>query len=117
MVSRKRSTHTARKQGKPPKPRTKPVTAQGTKPNRRYTATNVPGSEAAKRTIAPNSKLGTLLALLRREEGSTVAEMVKATGWQPHSIRGALSGTVRKKLGLELQSSKIDRVRIYRIAE
>jgi hypothetical protein len=58
-----------------------------------------------------------LLTLLRRKEGSTVAEMVEVTGWQPHSVRGALSGTIRKKLSIELQSSRIDGVRIYRIAE
>jgi hypothetical protein len=83
----------------------------------RPAAANLSGSEAARRTIAPNSKIGTLLALLRRKEGTTVAEVAKATGWQAHSIRGALSGTVRKRLGLELQSSRIDGVRIYRIAE
>lgn len=116
MASHKRSTHTARKQGKSPKPKTKPVTAQGTKPGLRTAAANLSGSEAAKRTIAPNSKLGTLLTLLHRKEGTTVAEMAEATGWQPHSIRGALSGTIRKKLGLAIQSSRTDGVRIYRIA-
>jgi hypothetical protein len=116
MASHRRSTHTARKQGVSRKPKTKRVTAQGTKPVLRSATANLAGSETAKRTIGPNSKLGRLLALLRRKEGTTVAEMVEATGWQSHSVRGALSGTIRKKLGLELQSSRIDGVRIYRIA-
>lgn len=116
MASHKRSTRASRKHGVSRKPKTKRVTAQGTKPGLRPAAANLSGSEAARRTIAPSSKLGRLLTLLRREEGSTVAEMVKATGWQPHSIRGALSGTIRKKLGLAIQSSRIDGVRIYRIA-
>lgn len=116
MASHKRSTRASRKQGKPRKPKTKQVTTQGTRPGLRSTAANLSDTETAKRTIGPNSKLGMLLALLRRKEGTTVAEMVEVTGWQPHSIRGALSGTIRKKLGLAIQSSKIDGVRIYRIA-
>jgi Protein of unknown function (DUF3489) len=48
----------------------------------------------------------------------TIAEAVTATGWQPHSVRGALSGTVRKKLGLAITSEPVDgRGRVYRIAE
>jgi len=53
-------------------------------------------------------------ALLERLEGATVAELQKATGWQPHSVRGFLAGTVKKKLGLEVVSSKEERGRIYR---
>jgi hypothetical protein len=53
--------------------------------------------------------------LLRRREGATLAALVKATGWQPHSIRGFLAGTVRKKLKLPLTSEKVQGVRTYRI--
>jgi hypothetical protein len=42
--------------------------------------------------------------------------MVRETGWQPHSVRGFLAGVVRKKLNLNLQSSKLDGERVYRIA-
>ena len=57
-----------------------------------------------------------LLGLLRRPEGATVAEMQGATGWQPHSVRGALSGLISKKLGHEVASTKEERGRVYRIA-
>ena len=41
--------------------------------------------------------------------------MIDATGWQPHSVRGFLAGVVRKKLGLTLQSEKVDGLRVYRV--
>lgn len=62
------------------------------------------------------SKLETLTALLKRPEGASLAELCKATGWQPHSVRGALSGTMKKKMGLKIISAKTDGVRTYRIA-
>ena len=55
--------------------------------------------------------------MLKREEGATVEEVVKAFGWQPHTVRGAISGALKKKLGLKIESEKIeDRGRVYRIA-
>jgi hypothetical protein len=57
-----------------------------------------------------------LIALLRRPDGATSAEMTAATGWLPHSVRGALSGVIRQKLGHTVVSDKtIDRGRVYRI--
>ena len=47
-----------------------------------------------------------ILTLLSRREGTTVAEMMEATGWQQHSVRGFLAGTVKKKLGFTITSSK-----------
>ena len=59
----------------------------------------------------------TLLAILMRPEGGTVAEMQAATGWLAHSVRGALSGVIRKKLGHTVLSSKEPgRGRVYRVA-
>ena len=57
-----------------------------------------------------------LLTLLRRAEGATRAELQQATGWQPHSVRGALSGLIKKKLGHEVSSAKEECGRVYRIA-
>jgi hypothetical protein len=52
------------------------------------------------------SKTARVLDLLKRPEGITAKELAKATGWQPHSIRGFLSGTVGKKMGLAVTSAK-----------
>ena len=52
------------------------------------------------------SKTGQVLDLLKRPGGATLQELMAATGWQPHSVRGFLSGTVRKKMGLAINSSK-----------
>jgi hypothetical protein len=66
----------------------------------------------------PGGKQQALLALLRKSEGTTIAEMRAATGWQPHSVRGALSGIISKKLGHTVTSTNdTDRGRIYRIAD
>jgi hypothetical protein len=61
------------------------------------------------------SKQDRVIALLRRREGATLAALVKATSWQPHSVRGFLAGTIRKKLKLSLISEKSDGIRVYRI--
>jgi hypothetical protein len=70
-----------------------------------------PGPKAAS-----GSKQETLLALLRRPNGASIAELAKATGWQDHSVRGALSGLIKKKLGHKVESSRKDGVRRYSIA-
>ena len=61
------------------------------------------------------SKQECVLALLRRKEGVTVSAIMKATGWQQHSVRGFLAGVVRKKLRLNLVSRESDGKRVYRV--
>lgn len=62
------------------------------------------------------SKTGTVLQLLRRSGGATLKDLMDATEWQAHSVRGFLSGTVRKKMGLTVVSSKAeDGERVYSI--
>src|SRR6202049_784754 len=62
------------------------------------------------------SKQEEVIAMLRRAEGATVDEVVSATGWQRHTVRGIFSGTLKKKLGLTLASVKEKRGRVYRTA-
>jgi len=53
-------------------------------------------------------KQAIILGLLRRKNGASIDEMIDATGWQAHSVRGFLSGIVKKKLKLKLQSKQSD---------
>jgi hypothetical protein len=57
-------------------------------------------------TARAGSKTAKILDLLKRSGGATMKELMKATGWQPHSVRGFLSGTVAKKMGRSLASTK-----------
>jgi hypothetical protein len=62
------------------------------------------------------SKQQTLITMLQREEGATLAQMMEATGWQKHSLHGAMAGGLKKKLGYNITSSKEDgKDRVYRI--
>ena len=61
------------------------------------------------------SKQAEVIAMLRRPEGVTVAEVASATGWQRHTVRGVFSGALKKKLGLTLTSATEERGRVYRI--
>jgi DNA-binding MarR family transcriptional regulator len=66
--------------------------------------------------VRSGTKQAVLVDLLRRDEGTTVAEIMAATNWQAHSVRGAISGSVKKKLGLIVQSETEEgRGRVYRI--
>ena len=78
-------------------------------------ATLIPnGTEPLRRA---GTKQDTLIAMLRAPEGATIAEIVAATGWLCHTVRGSMSGALKKKLGLTITSEKADGgERIYRIA-
>ena len=71
--------------------------------------------ESRRKPIA-GSKQSRVIAMLQSPAGATIAAMMKATGWQQHSVRGFLAGVVRKRLKLKLGSKKVDGNRVYQIA-
>ncbi len=78
---------------------------------------SMPMGRALPAVIRPGTKQALLIDLLKRSKGATIAEMATKTGWHPHSVRGAISGTLKKKLGLAVTSEKPgDGPRRYRIA-
>jgi hypothetical protein len=67
--------------------------------------------------IRADSKQAKLIAMLKAPKGASIDEIVTAFGWQPHTVRGAIAGALKKKLGLNVVSEKSEgRGRIYRIA-
>ena len=68
----------------------------------------------------PTQRAGTkqaqIIAMLQRPEGATVAQMVEATSWQAHTVRGSISGALRKRLGLPIAAEKVEgRGTVYRL--
>jgi hypothetical protein len=82
-------------------------------------ATDAPIEPAAApkaRTPREGTKQATLIAMLRAPDGATIEEIMAATGWQSHTVRGAMAGALKKKLELEVASEKIEgRGRVYRL--
>ena len=73
--------------------------------------------QPAEAAATPKTKLGQLEGMLRRTEGATIAQIAKALDWQLHSVRGAISGSLKKKQGLMVVAEKVaDGERVYRIA-
>ncbi len=105
------------------------LTAKGTptrkpaKKARRGAASKGAASKgAASKKVNGNARRGTkqavLIEMLRRPNGATIQQMSAKTGWQTHSVRGAISGALKKKLGLPVTSETVEgRGRVYRIAE
>ena len=62
--------------------------------------------KSARNDAREGSKTATILDLLKRPDGATAKELLKVTGWQPHSLRGFISGTLGKKMGLAVTSTK-----------
>ncbi len=84
-----------------------------TKPTSRKAETSKAADAAGRRA---STKLGQLEAMLRRPEGATLAQLSKTLGWQTHSVRGAMSGALKKKRSLDVTASKDEGAdRVYRI--
>jgi hypothetical protein len=70
------------------------------------------------RTPRTGTKQAKLIEMLRAEGGATIEEIVGETGWQPHTVRGAFAGALKKKLGLEVTSEKVEgRGRVYKLSK
>jgi Protein of unknown function (DUF3489) len=91
----KRGAHVAPKKGK-----------SGKKATPAKKAPKAPKGEKKGGAARDGSKAAKMLELLKRPGGVTSKELMKATGWQPHSVRGFLSGTIGKKMGLTVTSTK-----------
>ena len=76
-----------------------------------------PRKARAAPSTKPTSKLGLIEAMLRRPDGATITQLTKALNWQPHSVRGTMSGALKKKQGLAITATKSEHAdRVYRIA-
>ena len=91
-----------------------PPTVARTK--RARTAKAAPVKDDKPARTRDGTKQALLIDLLNRPTGAAIAEIVEATDWQSHTIRGAIAGALKKKLGLEVTSEKVEaRGRVYRI--
>ncbi len=80
-----------------------------------------PAPQASKGAKPPKARTGTkqaqLIAMLQKPNGASLDEIVAATGWQAHTVRGAIAGALKKRLGLTVTSEKVEgRGRVYRVA-
>jgi len=101
--------------------RAKKSSATAQKPAKQSQPPRAKTTKASQADAPAKARAGTkqalLIGLLKRKRGATIDEIAQATGWQAHSVRGAISGTLKKKLGLAVLSEKTDgRGRLYRIA-
>jgi hypothetical protein len=98
----------------------KTATARAPKPAKAASprAPKAPSTKTSLATPGSGTKLSLLVTALRLKKGATIKDLTDATGWQAHSVRGAISGALKKKQGLNVTSATIGgRGRVYRIAE
>ena len=85
-------------------------------PKKTKTPKPEPKPASTERKPRDGTKQSLMIELLKRPGGTTLAEIVEATGWQAHTVRGAMAGALKKKLGLAITSEKDDeRGRVYRL--
>ncbi len=102
---------------KPSNKRAPKVIASKTVATRPSRPTKMASANDQKEQGRQSSKQARVVEMLHSPTGTTIAAVMKATGWQQHSVRGFFAGVVQKKLRLKLDSRKIDGNRIYRIVD
>jgi hypothetical protein len=107
MPKSRKKAKTAAKQA----PASSTTTSASTKASTASRAEDQPSKQPTK-----PSKQSRVIEMLKSRRGATIDTMMKATGWQQHSVRGFLAGVVRKRLKLKLESCLVDGQRMYRIA-
>jgi hypothetical protein len=124
LLARRGAAEAATAKGKPDPTETRGegvvAQSQGEPPAADVAASDVPApaASAAKTPIeepGPRGKLGVLVNLLARPEGAGVEDMMTATGWQAHSVRGAISGALKKKHGLAIVRERTETERVHRL--
>ena len=98
------------KSAKKPSAAKSPLSVRAAKPSQQH------AGEPKTTKVDAGSKQARVIAMLQSPTGTTIAAIMKATGWQQHSVRGFLASVVRKRLMLELTSKKVNGNRIYQIA-
>ena len=87
------------------------------KPTKTAPRTRKAASKPTSTVETKTSKQSVVLALLRRQQGASIVEIMEATGWQPHSVRGFMSGALKKRLQIPVVSDKDETgERRYRVA-
>ena len=91
--------------------------ASTSKPRSRKRPVKSKKAQSKAPTARAETKQARLIEMLKRPDGATIDEVVKALKWQSHTVRGAMAGALKKKLGLKIASEKTEqRGRVYRIA-
>lgn len=97
----------------------KSIKSKPTRPKSENTTAHRASTPSSVGSMASNaaSKCDQIVDLLRRKQGASLHEIQRLSGWQSHSVRGFLSGTIKKRLGLKLSSAKSDGTRHYFVAK